>query len=128
MADLAQSQWTRLKELVARNAVEPKLADEAENKAQAAQAELEAKKAEVLEAEIRIKQAQRRLEATEARLKREAERVKARLDWSEGQFKKGFVSKSTYVADKASYDELMIQLDPKFVPAPAAETPKAGVP
>ncbi len=106
-----------------------KTADEAENdKAEAAQGELEAKNAEILEFEIRLKQAKGRLDASEARLKREVERVKARLDWSEGMFKKGYVPKATYDAEKASYDELMIQLDPKFVPTAPVEGPVTSTP
>jgi beta-lactamase regulating signal transducer with metallopeptidase domain/multidrug resistance efflux pump len=97
---------------------------ESETNWKIAQAELETKRAEVLESKVRLKQANRRLEASEARLKREAERLKSRLDWSEGMFKKGYVSKTAYEADKAAYDELMIQLDPKYVPAPAVEGPK----
>ena len=95
---------------------------------QVAQAELDTKKAEVLESEVRLKQARRRVEAHEARLRREVERLKGRLDWSEGMFKKGYVSQATFLADRAAYDELMIQLDPKYVPAPIPATPPGDVP
>ncbi len=116
------------KPLVADGRVTKTVGLEAETNARLAQADLEAKKAEVLESKVRIKQARRRLDANEARLKREVERVKARLDWSEGMFKKGFVSKAQYDADKASYDELMIQLEPKYVPAPPAEALETPAP
>ncbi len=127
MADLARRAANNVKQLVAKMAVSKSEGEQADDKARAEEAALEAKKAEVLEVEVRIKQAKRRLDAQEARLKREVERVKARLDWSEGMFKKGYVPKATYDADKASYDELMIQLDSKYVPAPAA-TPSPDVP
>ncbi len=35
-------------------------------------------------------------------------------------FKKGFLSKGQFDADRAKYDELMFQLDPKYVPASAS--------
>ena len=63
-ADAARRQLERMKGLVARGAVEQKLADEAEAAARVAEAELESKKAEVAEAELRLTQAKRRIEAT----------------------------------------------------------------
>ena len=83
---------------------------------EAARAAQEVKKAEVLEYEVRLKQARRRVEANEGRLRREAERAKSRLEWAEDMLKKGFVGKSQYEADRLKYVELMIQLDPSFVP------------
>ena len=117
---IANRQWERTKALRARAGVSQGEVDEAADNVQVAQAEIDAKKAEVLESEVRLKHAKRRAEVEEARLKREIERAKSRLDWSENMFKKGFVSKLAYDADKAAYDELMIQLDPKYVPAAPA--------
>jgi multidrug resistance efflux pump len=127
-AALASKQSARMKDLAGRNAVEARLVDETEANTRAAESELETKKAEVLESEVRLKQARRRAEALEARLRREVERVKERLDWSEGMFKKGFLSRGQYLADRAAYDELMIQLDPKYVPAPAVAVPDGPPP
>ena len=125
-ANLARRQLDRITDLVNKNAIEPKIADETNDRAEVARAELDAKKAEVLESETRLKQARRRLAAAEARARREVERVKSRFEWSENMLKKGYVSKTRYDADKAAYDELMIQLDPKYVPAPPAELPSTS--
>ncbi len=78
--------------------------------------EVDQKKVEVQEYEIRLKQAKRRVETEEARLKREIERAKARLDWSEKMVEQGHIPQATHAADQKTYDELMFQLDPKYVP------------
>jgi len=94
---------------------------------QAAQAEVDRKKAEVLESEVRLKQARRRAVAEEARLRREADRARAELDRAEGLVKRGIIGQGSgpVEAARASYDELMFQLDPKYVPAHPAPAPAA---
>ena len=90
---------------------------------QAAEVAREVKQAEVAEFEVRLQQARRRASAGEARIRREANRARTRLNETETSFKKGGVPRSAYETDKASYDELMLQLDPKFTPALEASRP-----
>ncbi len=86
---------------------------------QAAQTELDVKVAEVQEFEVRLKQAKRRVEAEDARLKREVERARAELARTEILHKQGAVSIGEVETARARFDELMFQLDPKYVPDPA---------
>jgi beta-lactamase regulating signal transducer with metallopeptidase domain len=118
-SDLANKQSQRVKELVLTKIVDQRLQSEAEDRFKLSQADLEQKKIEVREFEIRLKQARRRVEAEEGRLKREVARVKARFDWYEGLFKIGYVPAQMLAAervDRVDYDELMLQLDPRYVP------------
>jgi multidrug resistance efflux pump len=95
---------------------------QAEHRGAKSQGDREVKEVEFREYQLRLKQAKRRVEFEEARLKREIDRVRDRLDWSEKMHKQGYVSRATYLADRKSYDELMFQLDPKYVaPKPEPE-------
>ena len=98
--------------------ITPLIMMESQTALQTAEAEVEQKMAEVLEFEVRLKHARRRVEAEEARLKREAGRAKAELDRIETLAKQGAVAIGSLEAARARYDELMLQLDPKYAPAP----------
>ena len=127
-AAFAKGRLARMKDLVSRKVVGSEGADEAEANAKAAESELETKQAGVLEFEIRLKHARRWAEVAEAQLRRDIERANDRLKWSEDMFKKGFVSRGQYLADRMTYDEYMSQLDPKYVPPPVPAPASADVP
>jgi len=120
-ADLAKRRHERIKELVGRNAVEARLADEVEAEVRTAEAALGQKKAEVLEYEVRLKQARRRANEAEALLKGDLARAKDRLDWSTEMRKKGYVSESQQIADRLNYEALLRQIGPEPKPKPAEE-------
>jgi len=120
---LAQRQLARTRSLVARDAVEARVADDDEIKLQAAQDKLALKASELEVHEVRLKQARRRVEAETARLKREAARAKVELERLEDLHRRKIIGDSPVEAARDRLDDLMLQLDPNAKPTATGGPP-----
>jgi hypothetical protein len=115
-ADLANKVLQQVKKMARQQVGSLEAANQEEDRFKLSQADLEQKRIEVQEYEIRLKQARRRVEAEEARLKREVERARQQLSKSEEMQRQGFIGIDKVNTDRDAYDDLMRQLDPKYVP------------